>query len=91
MMFERVEKLIEEKIRPYMQGHSGDVKLLSVENGVVSIRLLGQCSGCPSAKYTVEDVIEASLKEELPEIKQVIVEQGVSEELLQMARKILNR
>lgn len=90
-MFERVEKFIEERIRPYMQSHSGDIKLLSVENGVVSIRLLGQCSGCPSAKYTVEDVIEESLKKEMPEIKQVIVEQGVSEELLQMARKFLNR
>jgi Fe-S cluster biogenesis protein NfuA len=90
-VFERVEKFIEERIRPYMQGHSGDVKLLSVEDGVVSIRLLGQCSGCPSAKYTVEDVIEGSLRKEIPEIKQVIVEQGVSEELLQMARKFLNR
>lgn len=90
-MFERVEKFIEERIRPYMQGHSGDIELLSVEDGVVSIRLLGQCSGCPSAKYTVEDVIEGSLRKEIPEIKKVIVEQGVSKELLQMARKFLNR
>lgn len=90
-MFERVEKVIKEKIRPYMQDHLGDIKLLSVEGGVVSIRLLGQCSGCPSAKYTVEDVIEGRLKEELPEISSVVVEQGVSEELLEIARKFLNR
>ncbi|WP_027623884.1 NifU family protein [Clostridium lundense] len=89
-MIKEIENVIDSEIRPYLKEHYGDIELLGVKDGVVEIKLIGQCSGCPSAKYTVEDVIESNLKEKIPGIKKVILVNEVSQELLDMARKILN-
>lgn len=88
-MVNLIEKVIEEEIRPYLKAHYGDIKLLGFKDGIVEIKLMGQCSGCPSAQYTVEDVIEGKLKEKLPEVKKVALINGISEELMEMARNIL--
>ncbi|MDF2502918.1 NifU family protein [Clostridium sp.] len=90
-MEEKLLKVIETKIRPYLQSHNGDIEVLGLEDGVVKIKLLGQCSCCASAKYTVEDIVEASLKEEFNQIKRVELIDHISEETLGMARKILSR
>ncbi|AGK98751.1 NifU family protein [Clostridium pasteurianum] len=90
-MREKVLKVIEEKIRPYLNSHNGDIELLDIKNGIVKIRLLGQCSGCISAKYTVQDVVETSLRNEIPEIKEVQLIDYVSEETIYMAKKILSK
>lgn len=90
-MFQRVQKILDEKVKPYLAEHYGDVELIEVKDGIVKIKLLGQCSGCPSAKYTVEDLIEAKLKAEVPEIKEVILDNEVSKELWDMAKKILKQ
>ncbi|WP_125153255.1 NifU family protein [Clostridium rectalis] len=89
-MINEIEKIIVNEIRPYLRQHYGDIELLTVKDGVVEIKLVGQCSGCPSAKYTVENVIEKILKEKIPEVKKVVMINEMSEELLDMARKILN-
>lgn len=90
-MKEKILEVIDKKIRPYLRSHKGDVELLDIEDGVVRIRLLGQCSGCISADYTVKDVIETFLKEKIPQIKKVELVNCMSEETLDMARKILGR
>ncbi len=46
MLKENIERVLEE-IKPYLQTDGGDVKLVSVEDGVVKVRFLGGCSGCP--------------------------------------------
>ena len=91
MIEEKIQKVINEKVRPYLEGHNGDIKFLGIEEGIVKIRLLGQCSSCASAKYTVEDVVETSLISEIPEVKKVELVNDVSEEILDMARRILNK
>ena len=61
------------KIRPMLQRDGGDVKLISVsEDGIVKVELQGACAGCPGAKMTLKAVIEKMLKEEIPEVKEVI-------------------
>lgn len=90
-MREEILKVIDEKVRPYLNGHNGDIEVLDVKDGIVKIKLLGQCSGCISAKYTVHDIVETSLKEEIPEIRKVELIDCLSEETLNMARKILNK
>lgn len=55
-----------ESMRPYMRGHGGEVELLEVEEGIVRIRLLGSCHGCPSSIATLRQGIERSLAERLP-------------------------
>lgn len=69
--------------------HYGDLELLRVENGIVTVKLLGACRGCPSAKATLEEIVLVGIQEELPEIREVALYDETSEELLEMARKIL--
>jgi len=89
-MITEIEKILEENVRPKLADHYGNIELVSVEDGVVIVKLLGQCKGCISAKYTIEDLVEAELKQSLPGIKKVILKNEVSEELLEQARKLLN-
>jgi Fe-S cluster biogenesis protein NfuA len=62
-----------ELIRPAVQADGGDIELVDVaQNGVVSIRLLGACIGCPSSNLTLQMGIEANLREQVPEVTRVI-------------------
>ena len=68
-MLEKIEAVLNEKVRPKLAEHGGDLKVLtSSEGGVVRVQLLGQCSNCPSAYLTTESVIQAQLMEALPEM-----------------------
>lgn len=71
-MKERVQKALEQ-IRPGLQRDGGDVELVSVgEDGVVRVKLLGACHGCPMSQMTLKMGIEKFLKKEIPEIKSVV-------------------
>lgn len=88
-MLNEIEKVVEQKIRPYLESHGGDIEVVSVENGTAKIRMLGNCSGCPSARLTVEDTVKSVLTEDFPEIKDVEIESQISEDMLDLAKKIL--
>ncbi|HEY5503405.1 MAG TPA: NifU family protein [Candidatus Anoxymicrobiaceae bacterium] len=60
------------KVRPMLQRDGGDVELVDVEDGVVKVRLTGACGGCPMATLTLKRGIEARLKEEIPDLKEVV-------------------
>jgi Fe-S cluster biogenesis protein NfuA len=64
-------KQILEKIRPMLQADGGDVEFVSVEGGVVKVRLKGACAGCPMSQMTLKQGIEKLLKKEIPEVKSV--------------------
>lgn len=91
MLEEKIEQVINEKVKPYLREHNGDIKFLGVNNGVVEVMLLGQCSGCYSAKHTIEDVVETCLKTEIPEVERVELANYLSEEILGIAKKILTK
>ncbi|MDP7008391.1 MAG: NifU family protein [Phycisphaerales bacterium] len=62
-----------ELIRPSIQADGGDIELVEVsEDGVVSIRFLGACIGCPSSDMTLQQGIEKTLKEHIEAIKSVL-------------------
>ena len=69
-MEERVKEAIE-KIRPFLQRDGGDIEFVSVEEGVVKVRLKGACSGCPMSQMTLKGAVEKAIKEEIPEIERV--------------------
>ncbi|MBP6218375.1 MAG: NifU family protein [Oligoflexales bacterium] len=71
---EQIEKIITEDINPYLAMHQGGCELLSYEEGVVSLRMFGGCSGCPSSQITLFNGIVPIFKEKMPEIKDVILE-----------------
>jgi Fe-S cluster biogenesis protein NfuA len=70
-MKEKVE-IVLSKIRPNLQADGGDVELVNVKAGVVTVRLKGACGGCPMATMTLKNGIERVLKEEIPEVKEVV-------------------
>jgi Fe-S cluster biogenesis protein NfuA len=70
-MREKVELALA-KIRPMLQADGGDVELVEVEGGVVKLRLKGSCAGCPVATMTLKQGIERVLKEQIPEVKEVV-------------------
>jgi Fe-S cluster biogenesis protein NfuA len=70
-MREQVEKIIA-KIRPALQADGGNIELVDVVDGVVSVRLKGACAGCAGAQMTLKMGVERALKEEIPEIKSVV-------------------
>lgn len=67
-MLRQIEKLLEEKIRPGLKGHNGDVELIDVDNDRVFIKLLGGCQGCMASKMTLKQGIEQIIKQSFPEI-----------------------
>ena len=69
-MREKVEEAIN-KIRPMLQADGGDVELVDVQEGVVTVRLQGACAGCPMSQMTLKNGIEKILKKEIPEVVSV--------------------
>ena len=70
-MKEKVDKVLD-KIRPSLMADGGNVELVDVEDGVVKVRLTGACGGCPMSQMTLKMGIERLLKQELPEIHEVV-------------------
>ncbi|MCX5713389.1 MAG: NifU family protein [Candidatus Omnitrophica bacterium] len=71
-MKEKVEKALE-KIRPMLMADGGNVELVEVTNdGVVKLKLTGTCGCCPMSQITLKNGVERILKQEVPEVKQVI-------------------
>lgn len=66
----KVKQMLD-KIRPMLQADGGDVEFVSVEGGVVKVRLKGACAGCPMSQMTLKQGIEKLLKKEIPEVKSV--------------------
>jgi Fe-S cluster biogenesis protein NfuA len=57
-----------DKVRPMLKSHGGDVELLSVEDGLVRLRLNGSCNGCPSSSLTLKNAIEEAIYEAAADI-----------------------
>jgi len=70
-MNEKIQGILEE-IRPSLQADGGDVELVDVKDGVVSVRLKGACGSCPMSTMTLKMGIERILKAKAPEVKEVV-------------------
>jgi len=68
---DKVEKAIE-NIRQYLQADGGDIELVEVKEGIVKVKLLGACKGCPMAQMTLQQGVERAIKKEVPEVKSVV-------------------
>lgn len=69
-MRDKVEEVLNQ-IRPSLLADGGDVELVDVKDGIVSVKLTGACAGCPMSTITLKNGIERLLKEEIPGIKEV--------------------
>jgi len=83
-----IELAIETKVRPYLNKHKGDITIVDYQNHCLTIGLTGACKGCPSAQSTMEDVVKTALEGLVDEVR---VADTIDEELLDLARSILNK
>ncbi|MCZ2403493.1 NifU family protein [Paenarthrobacter sp. Z7-10] len=64
-----------ESVRPYLGSHGGDVELLGIDDdGVVRLRLLGSCHGCPSSSVTLKLAVEDAILSAAPEVTSIQVQ-----------------
>lgn len=84
-----IEKILREKVNPCLEKHGGGVVPVSYERGIFCFRLTGGCAGCPAADDTIEHIVKRELQAAMPEIKEVVLESQVSEELYRLARSLL--
>jgi Fe-S cluster biogenesis protein NfuA len=68
----RIQKILDSQINPAIAAHGGSVELLDVREGVVFVQMSGGCQGCGSANATLKHGIEGILREEIPEIVEVL-------------------
>jgi len=75
-MREKVEAALK-KIRPMLQADGGNVELIDVTaDGVVKVRLTGACGSCPMSSMTLKMGVEKMIKQEVPEVKEVVAVQS---------------
>ena len=90
-MEDDIRKILKEKVDPVLAEHFGGSELTGLEDGVAYVRLTGACASCPSAQDTIEDVVKNFVMGGVPEVKDVVLDTSVSEDLLDMARQILGK
>ena len=87
---EKIEAVLNEQVRPALRAHGGELEVDHLEDGVLYVKLLGQCAGCPAADLTNETLVEAELVKTLPQlVRKVVVVQTVSDELWEQAKRLL--
>jgi Fe-S cluster biogenesis protein NfuA len=70
------ERVVEalDSVRPFLASHGGNVELLSVEEGVARLRLVGSCDGCPSSAATLENALKEAIDATAPDLLGLEVE-----------------
>lgn len=71
-MIMQIEKLFDEKIRPALAQHGGNVEVVDIDNDVLFVKLVGGCQGCSSSKATLKGGIEQVVKKNFPEILDIV-------------------
>ena len=90
-MEQQVQKILEEKVNPILEAHLGGAALVRLDDNVAVVRMMGTCATCPSAIHTVEEIVKGIICEHCEGIEDVMLDTSVSDDLLDMAKKILNK
>ena len=64
-------KFVIDKIRPFLVNDGGDVEFVKYENGIVYVKLIGNCANCSVADFEIKDTVESILTSEIPEVLEV--------------------
>lgn len=67
-----VRRLLDGSVGDFVRSHGGSIELVDVCDGVVSVRLAGACDGCPAARYTLRNRVEAELRRHHPRLNGVV-------------------
>lgn len=90
---EKIQAYIKQQIEPMLNNHGGSLEIVfyDKEKEKLQLRLMGQCCSCPHSVNTVENFIKTRLKENFPNLQDISVNTGVSNELLKIAEQFLRK
>jgi Fe/S biogenesis protein NfuA len=71
-MIKQIEKLFDSQIRPALAQHGGNVEVIDIDNNKLFVKFYGGCQGCSSSKATLKGGIEQLVKQNFPEIEEVV-------------------
>ena len=88
-----VQRVLDERVNPHLALHNGSAGVtdFDCDSKTVYIKFYGACAACMSSSDTFENVIEKEILTACPDVEKVLVDDSVNEDLLEMARKILNK
>ena len=86
---EKITKILDDDINVKLVLHGGGATLTSFEDGVAKIKFTGACASCMAQTDTVDEVVKGTILRKVPEVRDVMVDDSVSDELLDFARQIL--
>lgn len=87
---EKIQEILDGTVNVQLKLHGGSASLTSFEEGIAWIKFHGACAHCMASSETLEMVVKESILKELPAVKDVRLDETVSEDLLNFARKIIN-
>lgn len=73
-LVKKIKGILDEYVRPAVESDGGAISFAHFDNGKVTVRLQGSCSGCPSSTITLKAGIENLLKRMVPEVQEVVAE-----------------
>jgi Fe-S cluster biogenesis protein NfuA len=73
-MLRKIEKMLDEQIRPALGSHGGDIEVIDFDNKKLFVKLTGGCQGCSSSKVTLKDGIERMLLQKFPNLIEEVVD-----------------
>ncbi len=72
-LFEEIEKYIDSDMKYIIGADGGKIRLISVEDNIVTIQLFGACSRCAAKNYTLYNVVQPMIKDKFPMIEEVVL------------------
>ena len=89
---ERIKRVIEKRVNPKLAEHNGSCEFSEYNDGVVGIRMNGECSECMMAQITLDNIIKKELMDAFPgEVTDVVLDTRMGEDMLSMLKGILGR
>ncbi len=73
MTRENILNVIETEIKPIMKFHNGSCELIDFDDGVITLKIFGGCSGCPSSQIALFNQVVPILMEKVPGVEDVIL------------------
>lgn len=70
-MEEKIKQIIDD-LRPFLINDGGNIEFIKYEDNIVYIKMMGACANCSMLDITLKEGIEQAIKEEVPEVKEVI-------------------
>lgn len=86
-----IENVLREKVDPILSEHLGGAVLNEYADGVAYIGLTGDCAQCMAASITMEDVIKPTIMEAIPAVKDVVIDDRISDDMMDFLRDILHK